>query len=421
MPFSQDTAQVASPAGSLTPTEPAISFTARAAPDEPETASPEPRWSPAASLAPTELAISFAASTEPDEPETASPEPTASPELRWSPAASLAPTEPAISFAGPAVPDEPEAPSPELRWILHFIYSWKGEMKSVDCYVCEGPKIPLKQSEALSTPALIIFSNAHVLFTEPSPNDAFRETLFLTSKTLRDFSKDSWGAVKPDNINISLCSVGTLLGVKTYKRTRAIRRAARKITKGCMDISDDDGEWDCTAEAKDLCECKDCLGRYGRPTGAGSKRELAIDDEERDRIENRTVTFTLNVSSPFIASSINPASLPEISEEDQQPSSEDGDEDDEDQCVIEETDEKGPSAFQPEGNETDTSADQASSGGEEEQEGEDDDEVKEISPGVASRFTREVSVANPGGLLGDIVVERKKLRRNQEYSLRNYT
>ncbi|KAH0829979.1 hypothetical protein FOPE_10639 [Fonsecaea pedrosoi] len=293
MPSSQDTAQVASPAGSLTPTEPAISFMASAVSDEPETASPEPtaspelRWSPAASLAPTELAISSAAPTVPDEPETASPE------LRWSPAASLAPTEPAISLVAPTVPDEPETPSPELRWILHFIYSWEGGVKSVDCYVCEGPKIPLKQSEALSTPALVIFSNAHVLFTEPPPNDAFRETPFLTSKTLRDFSKDSWGAVKPDNINISLCSVGALLGVKTYKRTRAIRRAARKIMKGCMDISyDDDGEWDCTAEAKDLCECQDCLGRYGRPTGAGSKRQLAIDDEERDRIENRTVTFT---------------------------------------------------------------------------------------------------------------------------------
>ncbi|KAH0829978.1 hypothetical protein FOPE_10882 [Fonsecaea pedrosoi] len=90
--------------------------------------------------------------------------------------------------------------------------------------------------------------------------------------------------------------------------------------------------------------------------------------EEGSRAKAKSVpvlSFSRHISSPFIASSVNPASLPETSEEDQQPSSEDEDEDeaDEDQCVIEETDEEEPSAFQPEGKETDTSADQASSGG----------------------------------------------------------
>jgi hypothetical protein len=47
-----------------------------------------------------------------------------------------------------------------------------------------------------------------------------------------------------------------------------------------MAISDDD-EGDCTAEAKDLCECESCLKRYGKKIGAGSKRQLEIDEEEK--------------------------------------------------------------------------------------------------------------------------------------------
>lgn len=206
-----------------------------------------------------------------------------------SPAASLTPTEPAISFTASTVPDEPENASPEVRWILEFIYPSKDGAKSAHCYACEGPRISLEQSQNLKTPALVIFNNAHVLFTERPDNYGFCERLFLLETTLRNFKKDSWGAVKPDNIYTSLCSVGTLLEVKTHELTKAMRETARKIMESCMEISDD-GEWDCTAEAKDLCECKGCLERYGKETGAGSKRQLEIDEEE-DRKEQRTVKF----------------------------------------------------------------------------------------------------------------------------------
>ncbi|OAL19729.1 hypothetical protein AYO20_11583 [Fonsecaea nubica] len=233
-----------------------------------------------------------------------------------SPAASLAPTEPATSFTASTVPDEPETASPQVRWVLDFMYPSKEGAQFVECYVCEGPRMSLEQSQNRNPPALVIFSNAHVLFTAPPPNYAFRETFFLVETILRDFGRDGWGAVKPDNINSSLCSVGVLLGVKTHALTKAMRKAARQITKGCMDIPDD-GEWDCTADAKDLCECRGCLARYGRQTGAGSKRQLAIDEEEEDRIENRTIIFRReNISYPFVASSINPASPSETSEDD---------------------------------------------------------------------------------------------------------
>lgn len=99
--------------------------------------------------------------------------------------------------------------------------------------------------------------------------------------------------------------------------------------------------------------------------------EPSDDDEMEDVVPS---SFPEAVQS----GSSNPASPSETNEEDQRPSSED--EEDEDQSVIEETDEEEPSAYiQPDGNETDTSADQASSGGEEQKdEDEDDDEVEEI-------------------------------------------
>jgi hypothetical protein len=123
-------------------------------------------------------------------------------------------------------------------------------------------------------------------------NQAFyRRALRLHEIVLRSFRKDSWETVKPDNIDSSLCSIGTLLDVKTDEVRKDIGVAARKITRECIANSDND-EGDCTAEAKDLCECESCLKRYGKKIGASSKRQLEIDKEEKSW-KKRIVNFNL--------------------------------------------------------------------------------------------------------------------------------
>ena len=162
-------------------------------------------------------------------------------------------------------------------------------MKNVHCYAYEGPKTQLEQN--LDTPALVIFSNAHVLFTAaPIPVDqAFYGSPILHENMLEAFKKDGWDTVKPENISNSLWRVGLYLEVKTHEPTKAMREAAQEIMNACMEISEDDDEGECTAEAKDLCDCEDCVERYGKDTGPGSLRQLKIDEEEEDRMANRMV------------------------------------------------------------------------------------------------------------------------------------
>lgn len=173
------------------------------------------------------------------------------PTLAPNPCAEFGSTVPASPPRVVTAPDDPKHAS-QVRWILEFNYSSKERAKSVHCYACEGPKTQLDQD--LDTPALVIFNNAHVFFTEtPIPVDqAFCGSPVVRHQNeLRMFGESGWEALKPGHINNSLWSVGVLLGAETHPLTKAMYKTATMIIEGCVDVSED-VVGDCTAEAKNL-------------------------------------------------------------------------------------------------------------------------------------------------------------------------